>query len=115
MAASLSTAREPVTYTDDFGNVWRVEAQSAIFSQGKQGGASAAVSVPKKPTTIKMRETTVRFGTESRTVPLYDATQTLVVGITRGTINLNVGGVASDTFTAIGSLIPERHPRGKEF
>jgi len=91
-----------------------VAAQEAVAQQNKQGGATVGIETPAKPGTIKMRRSTVRFGSLSRSVVLYDSTQTLVVGDTHGTINLNhgPGPNTSDTFTAIGSVIAEKRPRG---
>ena len=111
--AALSTNRIAWTYTDDAGNSWRVAAQKAITDQGVCGGSAAAASVPPKPASIKMRRATVRnpsYG--SRTVVLYDATQTLVkpAGTSQGTVNLNWLG-SSYAFTAEGTLISEKRPR----
>jgi hypothetical protein len=108
--AELGSERIPWTYTDDAGFQWRVAATEGVVSQGKQGGATALATVPPKPANIKMRRATVKSGTVSRTVVLYDATQTLVVGATLGTINLNILQVET-TMTATGSIIPERRPR----
>lgn len=102
--------RTPWTYTDEAGSVWRVAAREDYVSQGKQGGAAAAATVPAKPSNIKMRRATVKNGTTSRTVPLYDGTQTLVVGTTLGTIELAISDVGV-VMTAVGGIIPERRPR----
>jgi len=111
--AALSTNRIAWTYTDDAGNDWRVAAQKALTDQSVLGGSAAAASVPPKPASIKMRRATVRNASYgSRTVPLYDATQTLVkpAGEAQGTINLNWLG-DSHSFTSEGTLISEKRPR----
>lgn len=109
--AILGSERIPWSYTDDTGKVWRVAATEAITAQAVLGGSAAASTVPPKPSNIKMRRATVRSAAGvSRTVPLYDGTQTLVVGTTLGTINLNILQLET-LMTAIGSVIPERRPR----
>lgn len=109
--AYLDPTREAWTYTDAAGYNWRVSAVTSIVSQGKQGGAAAASTVPPKPADIKMARVTVRSAAgHSRTVPIYSGAQTLVVGGVLGTINLNYKGVET-TYTAIGSVIPEQRPR----
>jgi hypothetical protein len=111
MAASLSTERVPWLYTDGVGNTYRIATQEAVVSQGKSGGSLAAATVPLPPKGFKPRRATVHQGGISRQVILFDATQTLVVGTVYGTINLNVGGVASQTFTAFGTIQEEKYPR----
>jgi hypothetical protein len=109
--SELSSNRIAWTYTDDAGKDWRVAAVKALTDQGVLGGSAAAGSVPPKPANIKMRRATVRSaGGVSRTVPLYDGTQTLVVGDTLGTINLNIVQVETE-MTAVGGIISESRPR----
>jgi len=107
--APLSTNRIAWSYTDAAGKVWRVAAQKALTDQGILGGAAALSTVPPKPASIKMTRATVRSAAGvSRTVPLYDATQTL----TTSTPVINLNYLENSTaFTWVGSVIPERRPR----
>lgn len=109
--SELSSNRIAWTYTDDAGKAWRVAAVKALTDQAVLGGSAAASTVPPKPAEIKMRRATVRSAAGvSRTVPLYDGTQTLVTSGSLGTINLNILQVET-AMTAIGSVIPEKRPR----
>lgn len=109
--AELSSNRLAWGYTDDLGKLWRVAAVKAITDQAVLGGAAAASNIPAKPANIKMRRATVRSAAGvSRTVPLYDQTQTLVTDIATNPINLNIDQV-STAMQPIGSVIPEKRPR----
>ena len=109
--AELSSNRIAWNYTDDLGKIWRVAALKAITDQGLLGGSASGPSVPPKPANIHMRRATVRSAAGvSRTVPLYDNTQTLVTDEAINPINLNIDQV-STVMTPIGSVIAERRPR----
>jgi hypothetical protein len=109
--AELSSNRIAWTYVDDTGISYRVAALKALTDQALLGGAAAASTVPPKPPSIKMRRATVRSaGGVSRTVPLYSAAQTLIVGLVVTPINVNVAQVET-AMTPVGSIIPERRPR----
>lgn len=109
--AELSSNRIAWTYTDEGGKDWRVAAVKALTDQAVLGGSAALATVPPKPAGIKMRRATVRSaGGVSRTVPLYNGSQTLVVGDTLGSINVNILQVET-SMTAVGGIIPERRPR----
>jgi hypothetical protein len=105
--AALSGNRIAWTYTDDDGNDWRVAAQKALTDQTKLGGAAAALSVPPKPPTLKMRRITVHaVGTGSRVLPVYEVGAPIC---TAGeTINANFAGNSVE-FTSQGNTIPQKH------
>lgn len=107
--AALSTNRIAWTYTDDFGNQWRVAAQKALTDQSVLGGSAAAGTVPERPNVGRMRRCTVSDGAgHSRVVPVYETTADIV---TAGT-SINVNVLENSTaMTSNGGYIPEERPR----
>lgn len=107
--ARLSGNRVAWEYLADDGNTYRVAAELALVTQGKQGGALAAATVPERPNDFTLRRCTVSNAAgQSRTVVLYAPDAALV---TAGTsINANVGD-DSATLTSNGGFIPEKHAR----
>jgi hypothetical protein len=105
--AALSGNRIAWTYTDADGVDWRVAAQKALTDQSKLGGEAAALSVPPKPSSIKMRRITVHaVGVGSRVLPVYSVGAPIC---TKGeTINANFLGNSVE-FTSQGNSLPEGH------
>jgi hypothetical protein len=104
---ALSGNRIAWTYTDSDGVDWRVAAQKALTDQNKLGGEAAALSVPPKPPSIKMRRITVHaVGVGSRVLPVYSVGAPIA---TKGeTINANFLGTSTE-FTSQGNVIEQKH------
>jgi hypothetical protein len=104
---ALSGNRIAWGYVSDDGNTYRVAASKALTDQGKLGGSAAALSVPPKPASMKMRRITVHaVGTGSRVVPVYSSDAAILVP--GATINANFLGNSVE-FTSQGNPIPEGH------
>lgn len=109
--AELSSNRIAWNYTDDLQKIWRVAALKAVTDQAVLGGSASGPSVPPKPANIRMRRATVRSAAGvSRTVPLYDGTQTLITDEAINPITLNIAQV-STVMQPIGTVIAEKRPR----
>jgi hypothetical protein len=103
----LSGNRVAWTYHSDDGNDYRVAAQKALTDQEKLGGSAAALSVPPKPASMKMRRITVHaVGIGSRVVPVYTTDAPILVP--GATVNVNFLG-DSHAFESQGNPIPEGH------
>jgi len=109
MAAELDRNRIAWTYTSDDGNNYRVAAMKAMTDQNVLGGSAAAGTLPEKPSAIRIRRVTVSNAAgHSRVLPCYDNSAPIK---TAGTsVNAN-RGLASETFTSNGGVIPEAGPR----
>jgi len=109
----LSSNRIAWTYTDDDGNAWRVAALKAWTDQGSLGGSAAAGTVPQRPAGYKMRRCVVSDGAgHSRTVPVYEATATIVTAGTPFNYNANVAGVITEvTGSSNGGFLREGSSR----
>lgn len=114
--AEVSRLRAYTGYTDDYGTVWKVLAETGITSQAKLGETALVGTEKRLPKGIKKRFTTVRDETDliSRKVTVYATNAPILT--TGATINLNhypPGGPSNAvTFTSSGAFVSEVRPRG---
>ena len=104
--AALSSNRIAWTYATHGGDVFRVSAEKALTDQAKQGGGAAAITVPGKPSGLRMRKVAVRSASgASRYVVSY--AEGSPIETAGETINLNLDNV-STAFTSRGVIVNER-------
>ncbi len=96
-------------YVADDGVTYRVSAEKDIVDQGVSGGATVALSAPKKPKGLHPRRVYVTNGTVTRSIIIYDTTAAAWADHT-GTVNLMLNSV-STAFTVTADRLPERLDR----